>query len=78
MLIRAVGQETRKLEKYVDTVQRMEVSFKGFLVQNIPWGDNEHADILAKSAAQGLPLPLKVFFEILKAPSVDLIQRAIQ
>lgn len=61
MLIRVVGQETRKIEKYVDTVQRMEGSLKGFLVQNIPWGDNEHADLLAKSAAQGLPLPLKGF-----------------
>jgi ribonuclease HI len=30
-----------KLEKYLDTVQRMEASFEGFSVQNIPRGDNE-------------------------------------
>jgi ribonuclease HI len=40
-----------KLEKYLDTVQRMEASFEGLLVKNIPRGENEHADLLAKSAA---------------------------
>jgi ribonuclease HI len=40
-----------KLEKYLDTVQRMEASFEGFSVKNIPRGENEHADLLAKSAA---------------------------
>jgi hypothetical protein len=61
------------LEKYFDMVRRMESSFeKGFSVNNISRLDNEHADMLAKSAAQGLPLPPKVFFEVLKASSVDL------
>jgi ribonuclease HI len=46
-----------KLEKYLDTVRRLEASFEGFSVKNIPRGENEHADLLAKSAAQGLPLP---------------------
>jgi ribonuclease HI len=32
-----------KLEKYLDTVRRMEASFKGFSVKNIPRGGNEHA-----------------------------------
>jgi ribonuclease HI len=40
-----------KLEKYLDTVRRLEASFKGFSVKNIPRGENEHADLLAKSAA---------------------------
>jgi hypothetical protein len=48
-----------KLEKYLDTVQRMEASFEGFSVKNIPRGDNEQADLLDKSAAQGLLLPQK-------------------
>ena len=30
-----------KLEKYIDTVRRMEASFEGFLVKNIPRGENE-------------------------------------
>jgi ribonuclease HI len=30
-----------KLEMYLDTVQRMEASFEGFSVKNIPRGDNE-------------------------------------
>jgi ribonuclease HI len=56
-----------KLKKYLDTVRRIEASFEGFSVKNIPRGENEHADLLAKSAAQGLPLPSEVFFETIKA-----------
>jgi hypothetical protein len=51
-----------KLEKYLDTVRKMEASFEGFPVKNIPRGENEHAYLLAKSEAQGLPLPSEVFF----------------
>jgi hypothetical protein len=39
------------LEKYFDMVRRMESSFEGILVKNIPRLDNNHADILAKFAA---------------------------
>jgi ribonuclease HI len=66
-----------KLEKYLDAVQRLEASFEGFSVKNIPRGENEHADLLAKSAAQGLPIPSEVFFKTIKAPSVELMKRAI-
>jgi ribonuclease HI len=52
-----------KLEKYLDTVRRLEASFEGFSVKNILRGENEHADLLAKSAAQGLPLPSEVFLK---------------
>jgi ribonuclease HI len=37
-----------KLGKYLDTVRRMEASFEGFSVKNIPRGDNEQVDLLAK------------------------------
>jgi ribonuclease HI len=43
-----------KLKKYLDTVRRLEASFEGFSVKNIPRGENEHVDLLAKSVAQGL------------------------
>jgi ribonuclease HI len=66
-----------KLEKYLDAVRRLEASFEGFSVKNIPRGENEHADLLAKSAAQGLPLPSEVFFETIIAPSVELMERAV-
>jgi ribonuclease HI len=66
-----------KLEKYLDIVRRMEASFEGFSVKNITRGDNEQADLFAKSAAHGLPLPSDVFFETLKAPSVELMERAV-
>jgi ribonuclease HI len=66
-----------KLEKYLDKVRRIEASFEGFSVKNIPRGENEYAHQLAKSAAQGLPLPSEVFFETIKAPSVELLERAV-
>jgi ribonuclease HI len=66
-----------KLEKYLDTIRRIEASFEGFSVKNILRGENEHADLLAKSAAQGLPLPSEVFFETIKAPSVELLERVV-
>jgi ribonuclease HI len=62
-----------KLEKYLDAVRRLEASFEGFSVKNVPRGENEHADLLAKSAAQGLPFPSEVFSETIKAP----IERAV-
>jgi ribonuclease HI len=66
-----------KLEKYLDTVRRMEASFEGFFVKNIPRGENENVDLLAKSAEQGLLLPSEVFFKTIKAPSVELMERAV-
>jgi hypothetical protein len=66
-----------KLEKYLDAVRRLEASFEGFSVKNIPWGENEHVDLLAKSAAQGIPLPSEVFFETIKSPSIELMERAV-
>jgi hypothetical protein len=55
----------------------MEASFEGLSVKNVPRGENEHADLLDKLAAQGLPLPSEVFFETIKAPSVKLMERAV-
>ncbi len=63
-----------KLEKYLDTVRRLEASFEGFSVKNIPQGENEHADLLAKSAAQGLPLPSEVFFETIRTEIISFLQ----
>jgi ribonuclease HI len=65
-----------KLEKYLDAVRRLEASFEGISVK-IFHGENEHADLLAKSAAQGLTLPSEVFFETIEAPSVKLMERAV-
>jgi hypothetical protein len=55
----------------------LEASFEGFSVKNIPRGENEHADLLSKLAAQGLPLTSEVFFGTIKAPSVELMERAV-
>jgi ribonuclease HI len=66
-----------KLEKYLDAVRRLEASFEGFSIKNILWGEIEHVDLLAKSAAQELPLPSKVFFETIKAPSIELMEKVV-
>jgi hypothetical protein len=42
-----------KLEKYLDTVRRLEASFEGFSVKNISRGENEHADLLANQRYRG-------------------------
>jgi hypothetical protein len=70
MLTKVAGQETRSL-------RNIWTQFEGFSIKNIPRGENEHADLLAKSAAQGLPLPSEVFFETIRAPSVELLERAV-
>jgi hypothetical protein len=51
--------------------------FRGIFCKNIPRGENEHADLLAKLAAQGIPLPSEVFFETIKAPSIEIMERAV-
>jgi hypothetical protein len=40
----------------------MEASFEGFSVKNIPRGENEHANLLAKSAAQGASITFGSIF----------------
>jgi hypothetical protein len=50
-------QKNSALEKYLNMVRRMEASFEGFSLKIISRLDNEHTDMLAKSATQGLPLP---------------------
>lgn len=65
------------LEKYLNIVERMEGSLEGFSIKNIPIEDNEHVDMLAKIVAQGFPLPREVFFEVLSAPSLELMERAV-
>jgi ribonuclease HI len=66
-----------KLEKYLDTLRRLEASFDGFSVKKYSKRENEHTGLLAKSAAQGLPLPSEVFFETIKAHSVEIMERAV-
>jgi hypothetical protein len=66
-----------KLERYLDTVRRLEASFEGFSVKNIPRGENEHVDLLANSRPRGSLYIRKYFFETIKAPSVELMERAV-
>jgi ribonuclease HI len=44
-----------KLEKYLDTVRRLEASFEGFSVKNIPRGENEHCRSASQISGSGAP-----------------------
>jgi hypothetical protein len=68
---------TKVARQEIQSSKDIWIQFEGFSVKNIPRGENEHADLLAKSAAQGLPLPSEVFFETVKAHSVELMKRAV-
>jgi ribonuclease HI len=58
------------LMKYLEKVREMKRHFKGYSVQHIPRDDNNEADKLAKAAARNQEMPLDVFFEIIKEPSI--------
>jgi ribonuclease HI len=58
------------LMKYLEKVREMERHFKGYSVRHIPRDDNNEADKLVKAAARNQEMPLDVFFEIIKEPSI--------
>jgi hypothetical protein len=51
--------------QYLSVVRSLGKQFKGFTLQHIEWSKNEEADMLAKAAATGNPLPSDVFFHII-------------
>jgi ribonuclease HI len=58
------------LMKYLENFREMERHFKGYTIQHIPRDDNNEADKLAKAVAKNQEMPLDVFFEIIKEPSI--------
>jgi hypothetical protein len=48
--------------QYLSVVRSLETQFKGFTLQHVEWNKNKEADMLAKAAAKGEPLPFDVFF----------------
>jgi ribonuclease HI len=66
------------LIKYLEKVREMERHFKGYSVQHVPRDDNNEADKLAKAAARNQELPLDVFFEIIKEPSIKEKRKKIR
>lgn len=65
------------LDKYLQTVRRMESQFEGFSVKKVERSKVDEADTLAKAASEGAPMPPEVFFEVLRAPAVELLERAV-
>jgi hypothetical protein len=51
----------------------MENHFKGFTVEHIDRNKNTEADDLAKATAHSAPMPLDVFFHVLKHASVKTV-----
>ena len=58
------------LMQYLSVVRSLEKQFKGFTLQHIERNKNEDADMLAKAAAKGEPLPSNVFFHTIGTPAV--------
>lgn len=56
--------------KYLAAVRRAEKHFIGFSLKHIPRIENAEADELAKAAAQGLPLPIDVFYQVLSIKAI--------
>jgi hypothetical protein len=56
--------------KYLKKVREMEKHFKSYLVHHIPRNDNNEVDKLAKAVAQNHVMPLDVFLEIMREPSI--------
>jgi hypothetical protein len=60
--------------QYLAAVRSLEKQFKGFTLQHIERNKNEEADMLAKAAAKGKPLPSDVFFHTIGTPAVRNIE----
>ena len=58
------------LMQYLSAVRSLEKQFKGFTLQHIGQSKNEEANILAKAATKGDPLPSDVFFHIIGTTTV--------
>jgi ribonuclease HI len=61
-----------KLQKYLHIVRKIKGFFLGIMTKSIPRSENNEADELAKATAQGITLPLYVFYEIISQPSIEL------
>jgi hypothetical protein len=62
------------LEKYLALIRRMENHFKGFTIEYIERNKNTEADELAKATVHNTPLPADVFFHVIKAASVKIVE----
>jgi hypothetical protein len=60
------------LERYLAAVRRMEGFFKGLTMQHIKRVKN--TDELAKDATKKAKLPPKVFFQVIKDPSIKIVE----
>jgi hypothetical protein len=61
------------LERYLALVQRMESSFRGFIVEYIECNKNAEADELENAAARNTAMPANVFFQVPEDASVKTV-----
>jgi hypothetical protein len=62
------------LERYIAAIRKMEIFFKGFIVEHIERAKNTEADELAMAAARKAALSLDVFFQVIEDPSVKTVE----
>jgi hypothetical protein len=62
------------LEKYLAAIRIMDNYFKGITVEYIERTKNTEADELAKATAKKTVLPPDVFFQVIKDPSMKLVE----
>jgi len=67
-----------ELARYLAIVRGLERMFKGFTLQYIPRAENSEADELAKAAANNNALPEGTFYQILEAPTTELLPKAFR
>jgi hypothetical protein len=70
-------QSDETLERYLAAIRRMENFFKGFTVEHIERAKNTEADLWAKAVARKMVLPLDVFFQTIKDPSVKTVKHQL-
>jgi len=61
-----------ELQKYLHTVRKIESFLLGIMTEPIPRSENSKADKVAKATAQGITLPLDVFYEVINQPLIEL------
>jgi hypothetical protein len=67
-----------EIVKYLALVRALERGFQGFTLKHIPRLENAEADELAKAAANNLPMPQGIFYQVLISPATETATGAFQ
>jgi ribonuclease HI len=65
-----------EFSKYLEVVRGLERRFKGVTLKHIPRAKNREADELVKAAANNLPLPVDIFYQVIRTPAMKGLTKA--